>query len=44
MGSALVTEIEKAPSPDAAASALRDKVQKFKEAGRHGLSRREATQ
>lgn len=44
VGSALVSEIEKAPSPDAAATALRDRVQKLKEAGRHGLSRREAAQ
>ena len=43
VGSALVSEIEKASSPDAAASALRERVQKLKEAGRHGLSRREAT-
>jgi tryptophan synthase alpha chain len=43
VGSALVSEIEKASSIDAAAGALRDLVQKLKEAGRHGLSRREAT-
>jgi tryptophan synthase alpha chain len=43
VGSALVSEIEKATSPDAAAAALRDRVQKLKEAARHGLSRREAT-
>jgi tryptophan synthase alpha chain len=43
VGSALVSEIEKASSPDAAAAALRDRVQKLKEGGRHGLSRREAT-
>jgi tryptophan synthase alpha chain len=43
VGSALVGEIEKAPSLDAAVSALRERVQKLKEAGRHGLSRREAT-
>jgi tryptophan synthase alpha chain len=43
VGSALVSEIEKASSPDAAASALQERVQKLKEAGRHGLSRREAT-
>lgn len=43
VGSALVSEIEKASSPDAAAAALRERVQKLKEAGRHGLSRREAT-
>jgi tryptophan synthase alpha chain len=43
VGSALVSEIENAPSPDAAAAALHDRIQKLKEAGRHGLSRREAT-
>jgi tryptophan synthase alpha chain len=42
VGSALVSEIEKASSPDTAAAALRERVQKLKEAGRHGLSRREA--
>jgi tryptophan synthase alpha chain len=43
VGSALVAEIEKASSIDAAAGALRDLIQKLKEAARHGLSRREAT-
>jgi tryptophan synthase alpha chain len=43
VGSALVGEIEKASSTDSAVSALRERVQKLKEAGRHGLSRREAT-
>jgi tryptophan synthase alpha chain len=43
VGSALVSEIEKASSIDAAAGALRDLIQKLKEAARHGLSRREAT-
>lgn len=43
VGSALVAEIEKASSVEAAATALRDCTQKLKEAGRHGLSRREAT-
>lgn len=43
VGSALVSEIENAASPDAAANALRESVRKLKEAGRHGLSRREAT-
>jgi tryptophan synthase alpha chain len=43
VGSVLVSEIEKASSPEAAAAVLRDRVQKLKEAGRHGLSRREAT-
>jgi tryptophan synthase alpha chain len=41
VGSSLVSEIENATSPDAAADSLRDRVQKLKEAGRHGLSRRE---
>jgi len=43
VGSALVAEIENATSPDAAADALRDRVRIFKEAGRRGLSRREAS-
>lgn len=43
VGSALVSEIEKAASVEAAAAALRDRVEILKEAGRHGLSRREAT-
>ena len=42
VGSALVSEIEKAPTPDAAAATLRDRILKLKEAARHGLSRREA--
>src|SRR6516165_8470930 len=42
IGSALVSEIEKAPTPEAAAKALRDRMHSFKEAARHGLSRREA--
>jgi tryptophan synthase alpha chain len=42
IGSALVSEIEKAPTPDAAAAALREHMHSFKEAARHGLSRREA--
>jgi len=41
IGSALVSEIEKAPSVDAAATALAERVRSFKEAARHGLSRRE---
>jgi tryptophan synthase alpha chain len=41
VGSALVSEIENASSPDAAANALRDRMRALKEAGRHGLSRRE---
>jgi tryptophan synthase alpha chain len=42
VGSALVSEIEKAPSVDAAASALAAKIRLLKEAARHGLSRRGA--
>jgi tryptophan synthase alpha chain len=42
VGSALVSEIEKAKSVDAAATALAERVRSFKEAARHGLSRREA--
>jgi len=41
VGSALVSEIEKAASPEAAAIALRERVRVLKEAARHGLSRRE---
>jgi tryptophan synthase alpha chain len=41
VGSALVSEIEKAQSVDAAASALGERVRSLKEAARHGLSRRE---
>jgi tryptophan synthase alpha chain len=43
VGSALVSEIEKASSVEAASAALRERVQMLKEAGRRGLSRREAT-
>ena len=43
VGSALVSEIENAGNPDAAAAALRSRVRQLKEAARHGLSRREAT-
>jgi tryptophan synthase alpha chain len=43
VGSALVAEIENAATPDLAAATLRDRIGKLKEAGRHGLSRREAT-
>jgi tryptophan synthase alpha chain len=43
IGSALVSEIENASSPDAAATALRERIHKLKEAARHGLSRREAS-
>jgi len=41
IGSALVSEIEKASSIDAAASALAEKIRPLKDAARHGLSRRE---
>jgi tryptophan synthase alpha chain len=43
VGSALVSEIEKASSVDAASAALRDRVRSLKDAARRGLSRREAT-
>jgi tryptophan synthase alpha chain len=43
VGSTLVSEIEKAPSIEAACAALRERVKALKEAGRRGLSRREAT-
>ena len=43
VGSALVAEIEKATSVDAACAALRDRVHSLKDAARRGLSRREAT-
>jgi tryptophan synthase alpha subunit len=42
VGSALVAEIEKATSITNAEKALRDKIVTLKDAGRHGLSRREA--
>jgi tryptophan synthase alpha chain len=41
VGSALVSEIEKAPSVDAAVAALSVRIRGLKEAARHGLSRRE---
>jgi tryptophan synthase alpha chain len=41
VGSALVSEIEKAPSVDAAALALGDRLRALKQAARYGLSRRE---
>ena len=41
VGSALVSEIEKAKSIDAAATTLAERVRSLKEAARHGLSRRE---
>ena len=43
VGSALVSEIEKADSVDAGCVALRECVHSLKEAARRGLSRREAT-
>jgi len=43
VGSALVSEIEMAASPDAAATALRMRVRALKEAASRGLSRREAS-
>jgi tryptophan synthase alpha chain len=42
VGSILVSEIEKASSPDVAAVALSGRVQKLKQAARRGLSRRDA--
>jgi len=41
VGSALVSEIAKAPSVDAAALALGNRIRALKKAARHGLSRRE---
>jgi len=41
VGSALVSEIEKAKSVEAGAAALAERVRALKEAARHGLSRRE---
>ncbi len=41
IGSALVSEIERASSIDAAAFALAEKIRPLKDAARHGLSRRE---
>jgi len=43
VGSALVSEIAKAKSVDAAAAALGERVRLLKEAARHGLSRREVS-
>lgn len=43
VGSALVAEIEKAPSAEAAASAVAAKARVLKEAARKGISRREST-
>ncbi len=42
IGSALVSEIENAKSPEAAADALATRIRVLKAAARHGLSRREA--
>jgi tryptophan synthase alpha chain len=41
IGSALVSEIEKAPSVEAAAMTLGERIRALKQAARHGLSRRE---
>ena len=41
VGSALVSEIERAPSVDAASEALGNRIRALKQAARHGLSRRE---
>jgi tryptophan synthase alpha chain len=41
VGSALVSEIERAPSVEAAAAALGDRIRALKQAARRGLSRRE---
>jgi tryptophan synthase alpha chain len=41
VGSALVSEIEKAQNEDSAASVLAAKIRSLKDAARHGLSRRE---
>ena len=43
VGSALVSEIEKAPTTEAASAALAARLRSLKEAARRGLSRREAT-
>jgi tryptophan synthase alpha chain len=42
IGSSLVSEIEHAKTPAAAATALRDRIRTLKDAARNGLSRREA--
>ncbi len=42
VGSALVAEIERASSADVAAKAVEEKVRRLKQAGRKGMSRREA--
>src|SRR5258708_28663996 len=43
VGSALVSEIEKATAANSSSAALRERLKGLKEAGRRGLSRREAT-
>lgn len=43
VGSALVAEIERAASADAAATAVAERVRALKQAGRKGMSRREGT-
>jgi tryptophan synthase alpha chain len=43
VGSALVAEVEKAASPDAAAQAVAEKIRLLKEAGRKGVSRRDTS-
>jgi hypothetical protein len=40
VGSALVAEIEKADTPDAAAAAVGEKIRSLKEAARRGVSKR----
>jgi len=40
VGSALVAEIEKAASPEAAASAVADRIRALKRAAKEGISRR----
>jgi len=42
VGSAIVAEIEKAPTPDAAATAVADRIRTLKHAAREGISRRSA--
>ena len=42
VGSALVAEVEKAASPEAAANAVGEKIRQLKMAGRRGVSRRDA--
>jgi tryptophan synthase alpha chain len=42
VGSSLVAEIERAKTPQQAATALRERIRTLKDAARHGLSKREA--